>query len=214
MMGDYVEYSLLEAARHGFDKVHLCAQWAKMLKIAMATPQTHVSHGVIDLARAAAFLGDLGFPGLKGREFTTAREMFELIAATAGRRLAGRFFACLRRGKALRRIDYPRGPGIGLPRFLQRGGHRANMAKLTIIGIGGRPLDARARPGRHVCPDHRRPPAALRALRRVCRVAGGAGEDQADRYPRRDDRRLFAKASLGERSASSSSRRGTRSSSA
>jgi cobalt-precorrin-5B (C1)-methyltransferase len=84
MMGDYVEYALLEAARHGFDRVHLCAQWAKMLKIAMAIPQTHVSHGVIDPARAAAFLGDLGFPDLKGREFTTAREMFELIADGPG----------------------------------------------------------------------------------------------------------------------------------
>jgi len=84
MMGDYVEYALLETKKHGFDRVHLCAQWAKMLKIAMATPQTHVRHGVIDVARAAAFLGDLGFPELKGREFTTAREMFELIAAASG----------------------------------------------------------------------------------------------------------------------------------
>jgi cobalt-precorrin-5B (C1)-methyltransferase len=84
MMGDYVEYALLEAKRHGFDRVHLCAQWAKMLKIAMATPQTHVSHGVINLERAAAFLGDLGFSHLKGREYTTAREMFELIADGSG----------------------------------------------------------------------------------------------------------------------------------
>ena len=84
MMGDYVEYALLEAKRHGFDRVHLCAQWAKMLKIAMATPQTHVSHGVIDLDRAAAFLGDLGFPDLIGGEFTTAREMFGLIADSSG----------------------------------------------------------------------------------------------------------------------------------
>jgi cobalt-precorrin-5B (C1)-methyltransferase len=79
-----VEYALLETKKHGFDRVHLCAQLAKMLKIAMATPQTHVSHGVIDVARAAAFLGDLGFPDLKGREFTTAREVFELIAAASG----------------------------------------------------------------------------------------------------------------------------------
>jgi cobalt-precorrin-5B (C1)-methyltransferase len=84
MMGDYVEYALLEAARHGFGRVHLAAQWAKMLKIAMATPQTHVSHGVIDLARAAAFLGGLGFPDLKDREFTTAREMFDLISTPSG----------------------------------------------------------------------------------------------------------------------------------
>ncbi len=86
MMGDYVEYALLEAARHGFDRVHLCAQWAKMLKIAMATPQTHVSHGVINPATAAVFLGDLGFPDLKGREFTTTREIFDLIAASGDTR--------------------------------------------------------------------------------------------------------------------------------
>ncbi len=84
MMGDYVEYALTEAARHGFDRVHLCAQWAKMLKIAMATPQTHVRHGAIDLGSAAVFLGDLGFPDFARREFTTAREMFALIAAASG----------------------------------------------------------------------------------------------------------------------------------
>ena len=39
LMGDYLEYSLQEAKRHKFIKIHLCAQWAKMVKIAMATPQ-------------------------------------------------------------------------------------------------------------------------------------------------------------------------------
>ncbi len=86
MMGDYVEYALLEAKKHGFIRVHLCAQWAKMLKIAMATPQTHVSHGVISPARAAAFLGDLGFPDLKGRQCTTTREIFDLIAVSSSAR--------------------------------------------------------------------------------------------------------------------------------
>ncbi|MBI5665128.1 MAG: cobalt-precorrin-5B (C(1))-methyltransferase, partial [Nitrospirae bacterium] len=42
LMGDYLEYSLKEAVKHGFKNIHLCAQWAKMVKIAMATPQTHV----------------------------------------------------------------------------------------------------------------------------------------------------------------------------
>ena len=37
-------------------KIHLCAQWAKMLKIAMATPQTHVRHGAIDIKKAIEFL--------------------------------------------------------------------------------------------------------------------------------------------------------------
>ncbi|RPI35412.1 MAG: cobalamin biosynthesis protein CbiD, partial [Nitrospiraceae bacterium] len=52
MMGDYLEFSLLEARQHGFRKIHLCAQWAKMLKISMATPQTHVRHGAIDIRKA------------------------------------------------------------------------------------------------------------------------------------------------------------------
>ncbi len=80
MMGDYVEYSLLEAKKRQFDRVWLAAQWAKMLKIGMATPQTHVSRGVIDLNRAAAFIGNLGFSGLSDRPFTTAREMFEMVS--------------------------------------------------------------------------------------------------------------------------------------
>ena len=33
MMGDYIEFSLLDAVRHGFKKIHLCSQWAKTLKI-------------------------------------------------------------------------------------------------------------------------------------------------------------------------------------
>ena len=81
MMGDYVEYALLAAKRSGFERVHLCGQWAKMLKIAMATPQTHVRHGAIDLKKAAAFLEALGASGLAGRGFNTAREMCDLIAA-------------------------------------------------------------------------------------------------------------------------------------
>ncbi len=80
MMGDYLEFSLLEAKRHGFKKIHLCSQWAKMLKIAMATPQTHVRHGAIDVKKTVEFLkgfgiGDLGL----GQEFNTAMEIFNFI---------------------------------------------------------------------------------------------------------------------------------------
>ena len=56
MMGDYLEFSLLEAKRHDFRKIHISAQWAKMLKIAMSTPQTHVRHGAIDIKKAVKFL--------------------------------------------------------------------------------------------------------------------------------------------------------------
>jgi len=86
MMGDYLEYSLLEAKRHGFKKIHLCAQWAKMLKIAMATPQTHVKYGAIDIKMALKFLADIRYGSSLFKEvqnssnsFNTAREIFDFI---------------------------------------------------------------------------------------------------------------------------------------
>ena len=79
LMGDHLEYSLLEAKRHGFARAGLCAQWAKMLKIAMATPQTHVRFGAIDTRRAARFLDSLGIDVPQEREFNTAREIFDFI---------------------------------------------------------------------------------------------------------------------------------------
>ncbi len=87
MMGDYLEFSLLEAKRHEFKKIHLCAQWAKMLKIAMSTPQTHVRHGAIDIKKAVEFLKKMGQGAMgNGQElwrmvygFNTAREIFDLI---------------------------------------------------------------------------------------------------------------------------------------
>ncbi|MBI5665553.1 MAG: cobalt-precorrin-5B (C(1))-methyltransferase [Nitrospirae bacterium] len=82
LMGDYLEYSLKEAVKHGFKKIHLCAQWAKMVKIAMATPQTHVKFGAIDIKKARDFLHNLSLElGVKGYEFNTAREIFDLINA-------------------------------------------------------------------------------------------------------------------------------------
>ncbi|MBI5195031.1 MAG: cobalt-precorrin-5B (C(1))-methyltransferase [Nitrospirae bacterium] len=99
MMGDYLEFSLLEAKKHRFGKIHLCAQWAKMLKIAMATPQTHVRHGAIDLKQTVEFLRKQGQcvsskgqgsrvkpacsvgrgQGLLDGEFNTAHEIFDCI---------------------------------------------------------------------------------------------------------------------------------------
>jgi cobalt-precorrin-5B (C1)-methyltransferase len=83
MMGDYVEFALSEAAARGFRKVHLSAQWAKMIKIAMAVPQTHVRHGAIDPREATGFLKGLGLPDFPCRDFNTAREIFDLIAGTS-----------------------------------------------------------------------------------------------------------------------------------
>lgn len=78
LMGDYVEFGFREAAKYGFERISLAAQWAKMLKIAMGTPDTHVRSGVIDLEDAAAFLKSLGIT-LPEKKFNTAREMFEHI---------------------------------------------------------------------------------------------------------------------------------------
>jgi len=77
MMGDYLEFSLCEAAQRGFSRIDLCAQWAKMLKIAMATPQTHVRHGAIDMAKTIAFLAELGVKITANADFNTAREIFD-----------------------------------------------------------------------------------------------------------------------------------------
>ncbi len=82
MMGDYLEFALLDAARHGFAAVHLCAQWAKMIKIAMATPHTHVRHGAIVMKKAVEFLRSLGIKTPEGMEFNTAREIFDFLNRT------------------------------------------------------------------------------------------------------------------------------------
>jgi cobalt-precorrin-5B (C1)-methyltransferase len=82
MMGDYLEFALNEAGKKAFASVHVCAQWAKMVKIAMATPQTHVRHGAIDMKRTVDFLKELGINLPADRQFNTAREIFLLINAT------------------------------------------------------------------------------------------------------------------------------------
>lgn len=60
MMGDYLEFSLKCAARHGFRRIHLAAMWAKVVKAAMEIPQTHVRHGAVDAEAAAGLLDTLG----------------------------------------------------------------------------------------------------------------------------------------------------------
>ena len=79
MMGDYLEFSLQDAKRHGFREVHLCAQWAKMLKAAMGTPQTHVRNGALEAAEAADFLLRLGIDLPRDKTFNTSREIFDYI---------------------------------------------------------------------------------------------------------------------------------------
>jgi cobalt-precorrin-5B (C1)-methyltransferase len=79
MMGDYLEFSLKDARQHGFREAHLCAQWAKMLKAAMGTPQTHVRNGALEAAEAADFLLRLGIDLPRDKTFNTSREIFDYI---------------------------------------------------------------------------------------------------------------------------------------
>jgi cobalt-precorrin-5B (C1)-methyltransferase len=89
MMGDYIEFSLLEAKRNGFTNIHVCAQLAKLVKMAMAMPQTHVKYGAIDPKMAADFIAEIAEDNLSKtlieeklsgeNSFNTVREIFGCI---------------------------------------------------------------------------------------------------------------------------------------
>jgi cobalt-precorrin-5B (C1)-methyltransferase len=84
MMGDYFEFSLIDAEKHCFKKVHISAHWAKMLKISMSTPQTHVRHGAIDLKKGVEHLNRMGIRVPVDREFNTAREIYDYLISEYG----------------------------------------------------------------------------------------------------------------------------------
>ncbi len=87
MMGDYLEFSLQEAAKQGFKKIHLAGMWAKITKGALRVPQTHVRNGALEMADAAHLLESLGAGGpllIKIQKANTAREMAEHLVE-AGR---------------------------------------------------------------------------------------------------------------------------------
>lgn len=87
MMGDYLEFSLLEAQRYGFHKIHLAAMWAKIVKAAMRIPQTHVRHGALEAGEAAHFIGNLLHDSSLGAQLAdanTAREIYQRLSE-AGR---------------------------------------------------------------------------------------------------------------------------------
>ena len=79
MMGDYLEFSLKEAAARDFTTIHLAGMWAKIIKAALRVPQTHVRNGVLEMADAATLLAGLGARGellKKIKQANTAREMY------------------------------------------------------------------------------------------------------------------------------------------
>lgn len=78
MMGDYLEFSLLEAEKQGFKNIHLAGMWAKITKAALRVPQTHVRNGALEMVDAAHLLATLGASGVlleKIEQSNTAREM-------------------------------------------------------------------------------------------------------------------------------------------
>jgi len=82
MMGDYLQFALEDAEKHGFSAIHLAAMWAKVLKGAMRIPQTHVRHGALEIENAISFLETMGtasavLQGLAGSN--TAREIYERL---------------------------------------------------------------------------------------------------------------------------------------
>ena len=84
MMGDYLEFSLLDAARHGFAKIHLSGMWAKVMKAAMKIPQTHVRHGALEAGEAVEFMQALGVEPEVIAELdgvNTAREIYERLTS-------------------------------------------------------------------------------------------------------------------------------------
>jgi len=90
MMGDYLEFSLKEAAKRQFSTIHLSGMWAKIMKAAMGIPQTHVRNGALEIADGARLLAGLGARGqllekIKGSN--TAREMYTHIEAAGQMKL-------------------------------------------------------------------------------------------------------------------------------
>lgn len=84
MMGDYLHYALEAAARHGFERIHLAGMWAKLVKAALAVPQTHVRNGVLETGQAAALLADLGLDSETAAALAkanTAREIYDRLRA-------------------------------------------------------------------------------------------------------------------------------------
>ncbi|WP_028581917.1 cobalt-precorrin-5B (C(1))-methyltransferase [Desulfogranum japonicum] len=87
MMGDYLHYALEAARRNGFTHIVLATMWAKLLKAALAVPQTHVRHGALHPSQVAELLEEIGLPASEADDMSqanTAREIYNRLRA-AGR---------------------------------------------------------------------------------------------------------------------------------
>lgn len=82
MMGDYLLYGLEAAKRQGFSRIHLAGMWAKLVKAALAVPQTHVRNGALETRQAADLLAKLGLDQPTAEQFraaNTAREIYDRL---------------------------------------------------------------------------------------------------------------------------------------
>lgn len=84
MMGDYLLYALEAAGRHGFTEIVLATMWAKLIKAALAVPQTHVRNGALETRQAADLLAQLGLDQATTEQLrtaNTAREIHQRLQA-------------------------------------------------------------------------------------------------------------------------------------
>lgn len=82
MMGDYLGFSLTAAKSAGFKAIHLAGMWAKIIKAALETPQTHVRHGALEVSGCLELLGRLGAEQdllALLADANTAREIYERL---------------------------------------------------------------------------------------------------------------------------------------
>jgi cobalt-precorrin-5B (C1)-methyltransferase len=97
MMGDYLKFSLLEAGKFQFSKIHIAGMWAKILKGAMRIPQTHVKHGALEVEQAITFISGLGVPQETTRQLegaNTAREIYARLVSSGNMDIVEKVCRC------------------------------------------------------------------------------------------------------------------------
>ncbi len=78
-MGDYVGFSLKEAAKRPFKTIYLACQWSKLVKMAMGWNQTHVRFGALEPKKACNFIEkEFGF-FFSEKDINTVRQMLGII---------------------------------------------------------------------------------------------------------------------------------------
>ncbi len=78
-MGDYVGFSLTEAAKRPFKEVILACQWSKLVKMAMGWDQTHVRFGPLDPKEAIKFIEQNFRFKPEKEDINTVRQLLSLL---------------------------------------------------------------------------------------------------------------------------------------